>query len=207
MISDQRKITVNDLGQGSERQKSNTRKVSDIAKNTPVPQKYGFLLSNLAKEFGDKQIIELGTSLGISTMYLATGSPHSKIATIDGCSSIAEIAEENFKEAGIRNIQLYDGSFDSLLPVLVNEDNTPGMVFIDGDHRKEAVLKYFSYISKYSSGKTVVVIDDINYSEGMAEAWNEVKRWENVSVTIDLYRFGLVFFREAIARNNYIIRY
>lgn len=207
MISDQRSIIVNDLGSGSERLKTNVRKVSQIARYAPVKRKYGILLSNMAAEFGEPLIVEFGTSFGISTMYMASGCPHAKIKTIEGCRETSEIAKQNINEAGIRNVEVITGSFDEILPVILDKSNTPGLVFIDGDHRKEPVIRYFTQIAKRSDSKTVIIIDDINYSKEMEEAWEEIKRFDKVSVSVDIFRMGIVFFREGIVHNDYIIRY
>ncbi len=207
LITDPREITVNDLGKGSENKKSELRKVSYIARNSPVPEKYGILLSNLASEYAGHSVLELGTSLGISSMYLAGGAPDVFVKTVEGCPEISQIAMDNFKQAGIRNIELFTGAFDEFLPVLMKGADKPGLVFIDGDHRKEPLLRYFTCIAEMSDEKTVVVIDDIYYSEEMEEAWNIIKQFENVSVTIDIFRMGIVFFRRGITHNNYIIRY
>jgi len=112
MIDDHRLIVVNDLGSGSSNFKSNRRKVSDIARYSSVPAKYGVLLSNLATEFGDPLILEFGTSFGISTMYMATACSGVKVKTIEGCQAISDIASVNFREAGLYNIDLITASFD-----------------------------------------------------------------------------------------------
>ena len=207
LLSDRRLLTINDLGSGKDRRTTNIRKVSEIARNSPVPSKYGQLLSNLASEFGKSAILELGTSIGISTMYISNGSPESVIYTIEGSDEIALIAVRNFTEAGLNNIISLIGSFDEMLPVVFGKGIKPGMVFIDGDHRKEAVLRYFSKIAEVSDNNTVIVIDDIYHSREMEEAWNVIKLNENVSVTVDVFRMGIVFFRRGINHHNYIVRY
>lgn len=207
MISDQRLIIVKDLGSGSEKMKTNLKKVSDIARNSPVPVKYGILLSNMAAEFGEQGILEFGTSFGISTMYMSASCPDAVVYTIEGCPATAEIAKKNFKEAGITNIEVLTGSFDEVLPVIISRNIKPGLVFIDGNHRIKPVINYFNQIAEISNSKTVIVIDDINYSREMEEAWNEIKQFRKVSVTIDICRMGIVFFREGIKHNDYIIRY
>jgi predicted O-methyltransferase YrrM len=207
MISESRIINVNDLGSGSENRKGKLRKVSDIARYSPVPRKYGELLSKMAAEFGEPLILELGTSLGISAMYMAASSPGIKVKTIEGCSATSAIARENFEDAGMKNIELYTGSFDDVLPEIVRSKIKPGLVYIDGNHRKEPLLKYFNMIAEVSDSKTVIIVDDIYSSKEMAEAWDEIKSYENVSVTVDIFRMGIVFFRQGINRNNYIIRY
>lgn len=207
LITDPRSIVVKDLGAGSEKLKTNLRKVSDIARYSPVPEKYGILLSNLASEFGKPLILELGTSFGISTMYMASSSADSVVYTVEGCPSIAEIADLNFKSAGLSNVKLLTGTFDEALPVVAETGLKPGLVFIDGDHRKDPVLRYFNQIAEMSDNETVIVIDDIYYSNEMEEAWNEIKLNEKVSVTVDIFRMGIVFFRKGTSRQTYTIRY
>jgi predicted O-methyltransferase YrrM len=207
LTADKRSINVSDLGSGSEILKSNRRKVSDIARTSPVPVKYGVLLSNLAEEFGEKLIIEFGTSFGISTMYMAEACTGALVYTMEGSFSISEIAKDNFKKEGIENIEVLTGSFDDVLPLILEKNIKPGLVFIDGNHRKEPLIKYFSLITEISDSKTVIVIDDINYSKEMGEAWSEIKRFEKVSLTVDINRMGIVFFREGITHQDYVIRY
>jgi len=207
LISDQRSINVNDLGSGKDKRTTKNRKVSEIARYSPVPSKYGQLLSNLASEFGKPMIIELGTSFGISTMYLASGSPESVVFTIEGSEETAEIANCNFADAGLKNIVTMTGSFDEMLPSVFKNGLKPGLVFIDGDHRKEPVLRYFDKIAEASDNNTVIVIDDIYYSKEMEEAWNEIKINERVTAAVDIFRMGIVFFRKGITRQNYIVRH
>ena len=207
LISDQRSIIVKDFGAGSEKMKTNIRKVSDIARYSPVPVKYGVLLSNLAAEFGKPLIIEFGTSFGISTMYMAASCTDALVYTMEGCQAIAEIADHNFNNARLKNIKLLAGSFDELLPLFSKSDIKPGLVFIDGNHRKDPVLKYFNLMAEVSDNKTVIVLDDIYYSREMEEAWKEIKLNEKVSVTVDIFRMGIIFFREGLNHVNYTIRY
>jgi predicted O-methyltransferase YrrM len=207
MISDKRSLIMNDLGLGSGYLKTNLRKVSDIARNSPVPEKYGVLLSNMAAEFGGSLIIEFGTSLGISTMYMASACTGAAVCTMEGCPSLSRIAKENFEKEEIGNVEVFTGSFEETLPLIIKRNIKPGLVFIDGNHRKEPVIRYFSQISEISDSKTVIIIDDINYSREMSEAWSEIKRFENVSLTVDINRMGIVFFREGMNHNDYVIRY
>jgi predicted O-methyltransferase YrrM len=206
-LSDTRIINIQDLGAGSSRMKKNIRSVSDIARYSSVPCKYGILLARMASEFGKPAIVEFGTSLGISTMYLASGNPESVIYTMEGCKETARIAMDNFNDAGLRNIKLLTGSFDSLLPEIENLKVKPGLVFIDGNHREEPLMRYFSTMSDISGPETVIIIDDIHTSEEMESAWSRIRQHENVSVTIDIFRMGLVFFRKGISHIDYIIRY
>lgn len=206
MLADTRKLQVTDYGSGSVQIKGNLRKISSIARYSSVPQKYGKLLAQLAAEFGGKDIIELGTSLGISTLYLSALTK-ARVHTIEGSSALAETAAGYFREAGRDNIIQHTGKFDDVLTCLKEMRITPGLVFIDGDHRKDALIRYFSTAAGMCSSAGVVVIDDIHHSPEMNEAWKEIRMMRNVSITVDICRMGIVFFRTGIAKYDYTIRY
>ena len=206
-ISGNRTISVLDIGAGSSKMKSSIRKVSHIVKYSSVPEKYGILLSRLAGEFGGKDIVELGTSAGFSTMYLAAACPDSTVYSIEGCPATAQIARENFDLAGIGNINLLVGSFEEKLQELIGKPVSPGLVFIDGNHKKGPVINYFSQLAELSGKETVIIIDDIHCSDEMEEAWKTIKKHEKVTLTVDIFRMGLVFFREGVNHFNYVVRY
>lgn len=207
LIANQGVLEVNDLGAGSGKMKTRSRKVSDIVRYSSVPEKYGVLLANMSQAFGGRLILEFGTSLGISTMYLASTVPDKEVITMEGCSSTAAVASESFREAGLSNISILTGHFDDLLPDVAGNGIVPGLIFIDGDHRRESVLKYFDRVAEMAGSKTVVMIDDIYLSDEMADAWDEIKRHGKVTATIDIFRMGIVFFREGLTRYDYVIRY
>jgi predicted O-methyltransferase YrrM len=138
---------------------------------------------------------------------MAASCSGATVHTMEGCPALSDIARTNFEEAGLNNIKLLTGEFDEVLPAILDKNIKPGLVFIDGNHRKKPVLEYFRRIVEISDNKTVIVIDDIHYSKEMEEAWINIKQSESVSVTIDLFRMGIVFFREGMNHNDYIIRY
>jgi predicted O-methyltransferase YrrM len=140
-------------------------------------------------------------------MYLAASNPDATVCTMEGCKETAGIAKQNFSNARLGNINLLQGSFDDILPRLRAEGIKPGLVFIDGNHRKEPVIKYFNLITEFSDSKTVVIIDDINHSGEMREAWNELKEHSKETVSIDVFQMGILFFSEGINRISYTIRY
>lgn len=140
-------------------------------------------------------------------MYMAASCPGAELITMEGCPETSGIAAENFSLSGLNNITLLTGSFDELLPGIKSKGVSPGMVFIDGNHRGEPLLNYFSQIAAISGPDTVVIIDDIHITKEMSEAWREIKRHEKVSLSVDIFRMGMVFFRKGMPRYDYIIRY
>jgi predicted O-methyltransferase YrrM len=207
MVSNPDSIVVHDLGSGSRKMKSSLRKVSDIAKTSAISRKYGIFLSRMSGNFSGRLVIELGTSLGISTLYLASSCPGTPVFTIEGCSSTAGIAARNFSESGLTNIRQFTGPFEKVLDDIISMDITPGLVFIDGDHRKGPLKKYFSKVAAVSDSNTVIIIDDIYSSREMAQGWDEIKNDDRVTLTVDIFRMGVVFFRKGITPGHYVIRY
>jgi len=201
-------IEVEDFGAGSKKFKSNKRKVGDIAKISLKKQKYAQLLSQLIVHFNSKNIIELGTSLGITTSYLALAHLETKVTSIEGCKATADIARQNFDKLNIKNVQLIVGEFNDVLPTVLNMNETFDFVFIDGNHRELAVVEYFKTILPYCNNDTVIAIDDIHWSEEMEEAWQFIKNHEEVTVSIDIFEMGFVFIRkENIQKSHCVVQY
>jgi predicted O-methyltransferase YrrM len=207
LIKDKGSIWVTDLGSGSDDGRPKQKKVADIARHSAVPEKYGVLLSNMAARFGSPLIIEFGTSFGISTMYLASAAGDTPVLTMEGCRETADIATGNFRNGGFGNIRLNVGSFEDNLPKILDMGVEPGLIFIDGNHRKDAVLDYFEKLAEISGNDTVIILDDINYSPEMEEAWHMIRSHEKVTITVDIFRMGIVFFREGAGKARYMIRY
>ena len=200
-------LNINDLGAGSTRGNSKQKSIASIANYAAKPKKYGQLLFRLVNYFQPEIILELGTSLGITSSYLAIANSKSKVISIEGSAEIAQQAENNFKSLDIKNINLIMGNFDEQLPILLNQQKILDFVFFDGNHQKAATLKYFNICLAHTTEKSVFVFDDIYWSKEMTEAWEEIKRHPKVTVTIDLFFIGLVFFRKEQAKQHFIIKF
>jgi predicted O-methyltransferase YrrM len=206
--SDHTILQVDDLGAGSRVSATNQRKVSDIAKHALKSQKLAQFLFRLVNYYQPKTILELGTSLGITTAYLAAANGNARVYTIEGVPAIAELARKNFHRLNMYNTQLLEGSFDLVLPMLLEKINEVDLVFVDGNHRLEPTLRYFDWILKHSHEHTIFVFDDIHWSEEMELAWKKISAHPTVSCTIDLFFLGLVFFRKDFKeKQNFSIRY
>jgi len=208
MLNDKRILEVQDYGAGSSKSVSNKRSVSSIARNAVKSPKYGQFLFRLANHYQPGRILELGTSLGISTSYLALGNPRANVVTVEGSRQIASVAEDNFKDLGISSIQQVVGNFDESLPFLLQSEQQFDLVFIDGNHRKEPTLNYFKLLLKNLHNEAILIFDDIHWSREMEEAWKQISSNENVRVSIDLFFLGIVVFRESIReKQHYQIRF
>lgn len=207
LADDRRTLNITDLGAGSMLNKNRKKKISTLATNALKPPRIAKLIARLAEEFQPKNIIELGTCLGITTLYLSKASPSSSIITIEGCPETARVAQENFEKLGADNIDIKVGDFDTLFPQLVAEASAIDFLFIDGNHRKSATLDYFYQSLPKVHDESLLIFDDIYWSEGMKEAWEEIKSHPSVTVTVDLFYIGLVFFKKDQAKENFKIRF
>ncbi len=209
LCQSRRLLEVTDFGsgKGSRPYTLHLKTVGQIAARSTVDPASGELLHRLVARFKPANILELGTSLGISTMYLATAAPRAKIFTIEGCSTTSEVARENFAGLNIQNIEMLTGRFEDVLPSLMQQTETVDFAYIDGHHEYEPTKKYVEMILRKVSSNSVVVIDDIHWSAGMERAWKEICEIPQVKVSVDVFRFGLLFFREGLTKQHFVIKY
>jgi len=188
-------IEVLDLGAGSRKGQGNKRKISEIAKTSVSPNWQCQFLFRLANQLQPQRVLELGSSLGLSSLALRFGSPASaKLMTLEGSPEIARLAAENFSLLGASNLELIEGPFEKTLPEALKKLEKIDMAFIDGHHLKEPTLLYFEQILPFLNKNAVLVFDDIYWSDEMAEAWLTLKQHPSVILSIDLFWCGLLFF-------------
>lgn len=186
-------IEVEDFGAGSNSLKSNKRIIKDIANSSLKPKKYAQLLYRMVQYYKPETVLELGTSLGVTTVYLAAANTRAKIFSCEGAPNIAAVAQNNFNQLGIENINLITGDFANTLPALLSKQNKIDFAFIDGNHREIPTLNYFQQLLAHSTNATILVFDDIHWSLEMERAWAAIQQYEAVTLTIDLFFIGIVF--------------
>lgn len=184
-------INVTDLGTGN----SGPRKIADIASKAAKSPKEGFLLHRIVKRFQPKKMLELGTSLGITTLHEASATKFEKFITLEGCPETAAFAKKAFQKYELP-VEVRTGNFDATLPAALNDLGKLDYVFFDGNHREKPTLAYFEACLPFIHNDTLFIFDDIHWSEEMESAWEKIKQHSKVRLTIDVFHFGLVFFRE-----------
>lgn len=195
MLHDHRTITVNDFGAGSHIEKQKQRKISAIAKTSLTSKKYCQVLFKMVNFYQSMQIVEMGTSLGISALYLAHANKKAQVHTFEGCPIIAGIAAQNFKQLKTQNIKILSGEFGTTLPSFLRQAPSLDFIFIDGNHRYQPTLDYYESFLKKSHNDTVFIFDDIYWSDEMVAAWEAIKRHDSTRISIDLFFMGIVFIR------------
>jgi len=205
MAKNSKIIEVTDFGKGSKIFKTNRRKVSEIAKVAGISDKRAFLLIRICSYFKFDSLLEIGTSVGLGAAALSIGNPMAKISTLEGCKNTSEIANELFTEFNLLNIEQYVGNFNETVPSAL-KNNSFDFVYFDGNHQKEATLLYFNKCLATVHNNTVFIFDDINWSVEMQIAWEEIKKHSKVSVSIDTYFWGIIFFRKEQKKEHFTIR-
>jgi predicted O-methyltransferase YrrM len=205
LLTDRSTIDITDFGAGSKTGKSNLRTVSGIIKNTSKSHAWGTVLHALARERKPETIIELGTSLGISGLYLSTAMSEGKLITLEGCPNTAQKARQHIDAFGMDNVEIRTGNFDDTLPVLLKEIPFVEFAYIDGNHTEEATLRYFEWLKAKSDSRTLLIFDDIHWSPGMKNAWYHIIRDPKTTLTVDLFRLGLVFFDTRLSKQHFNI--
>ena len=236
MLRDERELEFVDYGSGKLKgengklkgENGERRRVCDIARRSLAKRKYAQMLSRLVNWLGSPLLtspsrggigdetledrkgltsVELGTSLGVTTAYLAAADSRNKVVTFEGCEAVATIAKENWKRLNISNIECVVGelTIDSL-QFAVGSLRGIDVAFIDANHAYASTCGYFNVLADMTHEKSVIVVDDIHYSEEMERAWKEICADERVTSTIDLYQMGLVFFDKHYWKRNYKMR-
>lgn len=206
-------IEVDDFGSGAERNGAHyTRTIADIARTSLESQQVGQLLFRLTMflthEAGRPlQIVELGTSLGITTAYLALPDSKNRITTFEGCGAVAVLARKTWEKVGAKNVNLIEGNIDDTLGAFLNEQaGTIDIAYIDANHTEEATLRYFRLLRQRAGEKSIVVVDDIHHSKEMERAWRQIEQEEGVTSTMDLFYIGIVLFDPHYMYKNYRLR-
>lgn len=207
LISD-KKIVVNDFGAGSKKNNSREKSIRQVASVSLKPAKIGKLLFKMVNEFQTKTIFDLGTSLGITTMYLAGADRQNTVFTFEGCENIAAVAESNFKKLNFKNIHQTIGNLDETLELMVDKTKTIDLVFFDANHKFEPTIRYFDICLEKINENSVFIFDDIYWSEEMKKAWETIKNHPSVTLSIDLFEVGLIFFRkESLEKQHFKLKF
>jgi predicted O-methyltransferase YrrM len=208
LLADYSIIEVEDFGAGSTVMKTKSRKISAIAHSSLKPKRFSRLLFRMIQFYKLNNILELGTSLGVTTSYLASANNNPVVTTMEGSKTIAQIAQQNFIELGLSNINLITGDFAATLAPYLSAQQKIDLAFVDGNHRKQPTLDYFKKILSSSHEKTILVFDDIHWSKEMEDAWEEIKLSDAVTLTIDLFFIGIVLLRKDFkVKQHFTVRF
>ena len=212
LLANKDTIEVTDFGAGSRVFKSNTREISKIAQTAGITPKNAELLFRIVSYFQPKSILEIGTSLGLATSALSLGNDKAKIITLEGCPNTQKQAQVQLQEqnSNFQNIEFvntkFEDYFENLKPETLNsKPQIFDLVYFDGNHSKKATLDYFEALLPTISNDSVWIFDDIHWSADMEDAWKIIKNHPKVTVTIDTFQWGIVFFRAEQEKEHFII--
>jgi len=197
-------LKVTDLGAGSKNTKSAERSIKSIVNSASITPRFGCLLQLLIQEFKCKTVLELGTSLGVGTSYLAL-QKSTNVYTIEGCPTISGFTQN--KLSHLSNVNFYIGEFSSQLNDVLTQSGSPDLIYIDGNHTYNATVNYFEYCIENASPNAILVFDDIHWSRGMEKAWDEIVKSKDVSISIDLFRMGIVFLDQSLDEKDFVLSF
>ena len=208
LLQNKNTIEVTDFGAGSRVFKSNTRAINQIAKNAGISPNRAKLLFRIVNYFQPKSILEIGTSLGLATSTLALND-FATITTLEGCPNTMAIAKNQLQlqlPKFSNKINFINTEFSKQLTTYNLQHTTYNLIYFDGNHSKQATLEYFELLLPTITNETVWIFDDIHWSQEMEEAWEIIKKHPKVTVTIDTFQWGIVFFRNEQVKEDFIVR-
>jgi predicted O-methyltransferase YrrM len=199
-------IKCPDPGAGSRLTGKKTKKVSNIAKYGVSTPRTCRLLTSIAAFYRAQNIIELGTSLGIGSMYLA-GNPQSQVHTFEACAPLVNLAESNFRTAGFENIIIHEGNIDETLPAFLVGSRQVDVLFIDASHRKQSLLHFFQLALPKMSARSIIIVDDIRWSNDMYKGWLELAQRDVINLSLDLGNLGLLILEQDYPKQHFVLTY
>ena len=203
LLSDQR--IIERVGIGAQK-KPVPLSLGEIARRTLATKNWCEIYFKLVAHFKPETILEIGTSVGLCTLYLAEANPEARVVTLEGDPAIAAVARENFEKRKHHNIELVEGLFDETLPDVLKKSPSPQFIIVDGNHTYEATMRYFEWLLPHVNDDMFLIFDDIHWSADMERAWKEIKQHPDVRQTIDFFRVGMVFFRKGQVKQHFILR-
>lgn len=204
--SDTRLIRVEDMGAGSRLNGSSERTVADIARKSLKSPFWCQFFYRLIRYYGYKNILELGTSLGVTASYLSLAAPDGKVWTVEGCGNTLKVARENFDQLHLQNIHAVNGNIDLCLKDVLEKTGSLDFVLFDANHRYQPTLDYFGQCYARAGENSVFVFDDIYWSAEMKKAWQEICADPRVSLSADFFHVGLVFFRKGVEKQHFVLK-
>jgi len=186
-----------DLGLSEEKMYSGrtiTRTIGTTCRSASVPYHESLLLFKLIRKLEPANCVELGTCLGISASFEAAAlklNGSGFLVTLEGAEVLATLAEGNFNRLGLDNIRVVTGRFQDTLDEVLISSKPIDYVFIDGHHDESATLAYFKKIIPFLAKKSLLVFDDISWSQGMKKAWKMIIADDRVGISVNLQQFGV----------------
>lgn len=196
LLQDRRKLSVIDLGAGSAIFDSNQRRLSDVVRHTAISPALGRLLFRIVCWHKPATLLELGASVGISAIYQASAALEAAMITIEGDPALAQLTRDHLKEAGLKQVKVVEGDFQVALPNALQVIKKLDYLYLDGDHRGDRTLAYFNQCMAFAHEGSLFVFADIHWSPDMEQAWETMRMDPRVTISIDLFDFGLLFFRK-----------
>lgn len=206
LLKNNTELIFTDFGAGPFTGANKVRKVCEIAASSVKNKKYANLLYRICNYLNAQTVIELGTSLGISTAYLASANPKN-IYSIEGCDEVSQLAQENLRKLNFQNINFITGTFEEQLPTLLKNIKSFDLAFIDGNHQHLPTVHYFNLLLKKATEDSCFIFDDINWSNQMKRAWKEICENKRTTVSIDLFFLGIVFINPKLSKQHFLLRY
>ena len=180
--------------------------VAEVSKKASSPEIWTVLYYYLSLNKNIKNILEIGTNLGVSGQYFIAalkGKINSKLITIEGVKKLCEIAETRFAKISKQvQFEVKHGLYDNVLEEVCLTDTQFDLVFIDGNHNYEATIKYFEILKNNYSKNAILIFDDIHWSPQMTRAWKEIILDTTILLSVDLFKLGIVIFGADASSNH-----
>ncbi len=206
LLNNKEMVEIKDFGAGSRVYKGNKRTIASIAKYASTPKRFSQFILRLIQYYQLTNIVELGTSLGLNTLYLSENSK-CKVLTFEGDPTIARLAEAHFKKHRRSNIKTVVGNIDQTLEPALKQLDQVDLAYLDANHKYKPTLEYYDLITTKTHDQSIVIVDDIHWSKEMSSAWEQLKTKPEVTLSVDVFEAGILFFNPKLEKEEYVLKF
>lgn len=202
LLKDNEILHIEDFGAGSKKLKKETlRSTKAVTLYSTSNKKFSLLYQFFCMQSPSNNVIELGTCVGLNSLYLSKVTK-SKLYTFEGSKGLIKKAKEG---PGSDDIAYVEGNIGETLPEVLRQIGHIDFILLDANHTYEGTRSYFNLILPYLHEQSVVAIGDIHWSREMEKAWEEIIQFTDVSLSLDFFECGILFFRKGLSKNHYTL--
>lgn len=172
-----------------------------------VDPAYAQLLFRLVNRYKARNVVETNMRTGIASMYLAAPDSKVKVTTFGNEKALNELALHYMKETGFRNVRVVQGTAEEKLQEVMGELDTLDLLFVNDCASGSDLDDRIGVCMPKTASQTIFVVEGIYANESMTASWKRLQADSRVRVTVDLFRYGLVFFKDNLQKEDYYVRF
>ena len=177
--------------------------VKKALKRYGISTKEGKFLFRLANHYKPHTMLSVGSSMGLAPLYLARYDSTVQCITLECVQDIAEIATQVLSKEKNPALSIKTGTYRALLPESIVQLQQIDCVYVDKNVGVNDWDTIFEQCEPFIHNATFFVLAGIRSSTEKQSYWTQFRQHPSITVAIDLYDLGLLFFQSKLHKQVY----